>query len=914
MLELSSRRRRGINTSRAHTALGGAAASGPALLAWLLTALALAAPSLSAAHGPDSNGAAVRALYLDKTGVIRWRDSNAEVALYGANYCIMSGSDYRMAGLVSSDRKAMVDEDLAQFARLGWTALRLCTWGDWENADRAGNLIPNDHLDLLDYVIAKARERGIYLLLTPIHTYDPAFADQLGKPTPNQGFSRYFTRPEMGTNPSSIAAQANYIGQLLNHVNPYTGTALKNEPAIAFIEMINEPVHHPQDLSSSVNYINTLVTAVRATGCTKITFFNVSQDFAIAPAIRQSQVDGVSFGWYPTSLGAGHALRGNFLQAVDGYPDMLRPELNGRPRIVYEFDQADLLSGYLYPAMARTFRSVGAQSATMFAYDMLRTAPFNLGWQTHFLNLVHTPRKAISAAIAAEALRRLPRMANYGRYPDNLTFGDFRVSYAEDLSELNAADAFMNAGTTHTPPRNPKALRRIAGFGSSPLVDYEGTAAYFLDKVRDGVWRLEVYPDEVLVRDPFEQPQPDEVVSRLLYRSWPMALHLPDLGPEFLVTPITVPDSNATLATPTPQKAANGKFLITPGVWLLATHERIDPSTLPAQIARVGWAEYHVNERRSYPDLAQSLAPGEYLAGAPIEIRVRVANDVLPDEVNLWVRAAGTRSFDKRIPMSRSHGNDYTAVLAADALVPGLYEYAVSTRTGTRVTTFPGADPGQPSEWPFHADALWSFRLTPPDTPLRLLDPKKDFAQLSLVRAGEQYRTPFFQIVPGETADESALRLGLPDLGIDTPERYAAALYVGDIIAARRADAPHAQAIAVKLRGMDGTPKTLQVTLIEQDGAAWTATVRAGNDWSTVTIPLRDLRLSRSILIPSPYPGLWDYWRADPIGRGGPGDHVRPQDIERLQLTVTPDSDHAATENARGVAIESIRLAFTATP
>ena len=73
--------------------------------------------------------------------------------------------------------------------------------------------------------------------------------------------------------------------------------------------------------------------------------------------------------------------------------------LNGKPRIVYEFDQADLVSGYLYPAMARTFRAVGAQSATMFAYDMLQTAPFNLGWQTHFLNLVHTPKKAVSACI-----------------------------------------------------------------------------------------------------------------------------------------------------------------------------------------------------------------------------------------------------------------------------------------------------------------------------------------------------------------------------------------------------------------------------------------------------------------------------------------------------------------------------------
>ena len=165
--------------------------------------------------------------------------------MYGANYCIMSGSDYRMAGLVSADRKAMIDEDLAQFARMGWTALRLCSWGDWENADAEGNLIVNEHVDLMDYVIAKARARGIYILLTPIHTYDPAFADQMNKPSPNIGFSRYFPREEMGTNPESIAAQVNYIKQLLNHVNRYTGAALKDEPAILFVEMINEPVHHP---------------------------------------------------------------------------------------------------------------------------------------------------------------------------------------------------------------------------------------------------------------------------------------------------------------------------------------------------------------------------------------------------------------------------------------------------------------------------------------------------------------------------------------------------------------------------------------------------------------------------------------------------------------------------------------------
>ncbi|HEY6452479.1 MAG TPA: hypothetical protein VIX87_07750 [Steroidobacteraceae bacterium] len=876
------------------------------LIACIASAVMAAAPV--AAAQPTAHAAA-RAVYLDRAGVVRWRGSNAEVALYGANYCIMSGSDYRMAGLVSADRKAMIDEDMAQFARMGWTALRLCSWGDWENSDRAGNLLVNEHVDLLDYLIAKARERGIYILLTPIHTYDPAFADQLGQPSRNIGFSRYFERREMGTNPASIAAQVNYIGQLLNHVNRYTGVALKDEPAILFVEMINEPVHHPEDLAGSIKYINTLVGAVRATGSRQLTFFNVSQDFAIAPAIERSRVDGVSFGWYPTGLVAGHALHGNFLQAVDAYPDMLRPELHGRPRIVYEFDQADLLSGYMYPAMARTFRAVGAQFAAMFAYDMLQTAPYNLGWQTHFLNLVHTPKKAVSAVIAAEAMRRLPRMRSYGRYPDNLSFGDFRVDYAGDSSELNAEDAFMNAGATADGPRNPGALRRVVGFGSSGAVDYEGTGAYFLDKVRDGVWRLEVYPDEVLVQDPFEQPQPGKVVSRLLYRSWPMTVHLPDLGDDFLATPLTIPRQPAAA----PRRAVRAQVQIEPGVWLLS-RSAADRATLPARIDRVGFEEFHVNQPVSYPDLVLSLAPAEFPVGTPVEIRARAADDVLPDEVNLWVRPAGMRRFGKPIAMSRTRGNDYAAVLPADAVPPGLYEYVVSARTGARVESFPGGEAGQPDEWPFRAATLWSFRVTPAGTAIRLLDPKQDYARLLFVRPGEQYRTPFFQIVPGQSADEAALSLELPDLGADTPARYAAALYIGDVLAARKADAARAQFLDVKLRALDGRRKTLAVTLIEQDGSAWSAEVIAGQDWSTVEVPLAQLHLSRSILIPSPFPGLWDYWRQNPEQRGGPGDQVRLPQVERLQLTVMRNGAgtgaDGGADDARGAVVESIKLRF----
>src|SRR5438046_7558288 len=71
----------------------------------------------------------------------------------------------------------MIDEDMAQFARMGWDGLRLTFWGDWEASDSAGNLIANDHLDLLDYLIARARERGIYMLFSPIQLYGANWPD-----------------------------------------------------------------------------------------------------------------------------------------------------------------------------------------------------------------------------------------------------------------------------------------------------------------------------------------------------------------------------------------------------------------------------------------------------------------------------------------------------------------------------------------------------------------------------------------------------------------------------------------------------------------------------------------------------------------------------------------------------------------
>ena len=117
-------------------------------------------------------------VFQDKDGIVRWKKNNQEVALFGANYCLPSSCDYRAAGYVNADRKAMVREDMDHFKRMGWDALRVCFWGDFQNSDPDGHLIDNDHLNMMDYLIAEASRRGIYMLFSPIVTYDSQFPDE----------------------------------------------------------------------------------------------------------------------------------------------------------------------------------------------------------------------------------------------------------------------------------------------------------------------------------------------------------------------------------------------------------------------------------------------------------------------------------------------------------------------------------------------------------------------------------------------------------------------------------------------------------------------------------------------------------------------------------------------------------------
>lgn len=473
---------------------------------------------------------ATDSLIIDTDGVMRWAKTGKPAAFFGVNYTVPFAYGYRSHKALGVDPQQAIDNDVYHLARLGINAFRVHVW-DTEISDVAGNLINNEHLRLFDYLLSKLEERGIYIVITPIAFWGNGYPEKDEK---TGSFSNVYGKEQSVVNEKAIQAQERYLKQFFNHVNPYTKKTYGKDPFVVATEINNEPKHSgPKSLAT--NYINRLAAALKSTGWTKPVFYNISESPDYADAVAASKVNGFSFQWYPIGLVAGHEQKGNFLPNVDQYviPFDTISAFHHKPRIIYEFDAADVLQSYLYPAMARSFRTAGFQWATQFAYDPMATAYANTEYQTHYLNLAYTPSKAISLLIAGEVFRNTPLFKSYGKYPADTLFENFRLSYKENLSEMNSEKVFYYSNTTTTSPRKTKSLEHIAGVGSSVLVNYKGTGAYFLDKLPDGNWRLEVMPDVKRISDPFSKASPNKEVIRVVWETHPITINLANLNTGF---------------------------------------------------------------------------------------------------------------------------------------------------------------------------------------------------------------------------------------------------------------------------------------------------------------------------------------------------------------------------------------------
>lgn len=819
-------------------------------------------------------------IYVDKAGVMRYTETKKEASFFGVNYTVPFAHGYRMHKKLGIDHKKAIDADVYHMHRLGLNAFRVHVW-DTEITDSAGNLLQNEHLDLYDYLLFRLESYGIKTVLTPLAYWGN------GYPEPDEKTGSFASiinnKQKVLIEEWAIKAQENYLKQLLQHVNPYTKKKYGEDRDIIALEINNEP-HHTGPKDKVKEYISRMVKAVRSTGWTKPIFYNISESPAYADVVANSDIQGVTFQWYPTGLVANRSLKGNYLPNVDHYRIPFRdtiPAFKNKALMVYEFDAADVAGSYMYPAMARSFRTAGFQWATQFAYDPLYTAHFNTEYQTHYLNLLYTPSKAISLMIASKVFQKLPRLKSYGTYPQDTLFDVFRLSPHHNLSEMNEDTAFYYSNSTATVPKNISKLKHIAGVGSSPAVQYEGTGAYFLDKVADGHWTLEVMPNIIYLTDPFGKASPKKIISTIDSSAHSIQITLPDLGRSFSLShPITT--VHETLTKIVTENAEKG-FLVKPGIYHLTR-------------ALMG-VDFYSKKELDLENVNQLLVihspASEVSANEPLYISGQIANHWSFDSIDFEVRNAMNqwRTIRGRIANSK-----FDATIPADMMVPGIINYRMILRRNNRdVFVFPGGYKGDPYAWDNqHINETWSTYVPPFGSPVRIYDPHRDKDKLMIYNPDWRNNLVGYSMATNRKHLVQWMRMSK-----DAPEQLLAwQLYVGDLLKARGREVDGLHNLA--LRGKSLTGKTsLRISLIDKLGNSYGADIEFDEKTKDVSIPVSAFTWSETLLLPSAYPRFMPKTFMSASAAA-----LRFENVEKIEvriMNVTPGTD-------QGVEIEFIQL------
>jgi hypothetical protein len=818
-------------------------------------------------------------VYVDKEGVMRYTKGKQEASFFGVNYTTPFAHAYRAQKAQGIDLEQAIRNDVYHFARLGLQAFRVHVW-DTEISDTAGNLLENEHLRLFDFLLAELKKRNIRSIITPIAFWGNGYPER-DEPTP--GFSRYFGRGKLTTNDTAIRAQENYLRQFFQHVNPYTGLRYQDDPDIIATEINNEPAHSGPK-AGVTNYIKRLAKTIRATGWRKPVFYNIAQGPYYSDAVANADVQGLSFQWYPAGLVSGATLQGNTLPHVDQYKIPFRdtvPAFRNKALMVYEFDAADIAGSYMYPFMAKAFREAGFQWATQFAYDPLAIAGVNTEYQTHYLNLAYTPSKAISLMIAAEAFSRIPRRKSYGTYPADSSFDAFTVSYDRHLSEMNSGDKYYYTNNTNTQPMNPAAIRHIAGVGSSPLVHYSGSGAYFLDKLADGVWRLELMPDAVALQDPFEKTSPRKPVTGIVWRKNAISIQLEDLGSDFRVEPL--------LADHSIEDAVNNNTVsVKPGLYLLVRKGvEADTSRLTMPGA-IGLRDFVAPAATPMDKHFQHQPPVYATADQTLTLTATIAG-WQPDKVQVEISRKGW-GRGRQMEM-QANGYEYTAAIPADWVGDGELRYRFILQKDGNYHSYPANSSENPYAWDAYQADYYSLTVRKPGASIDLFHPSRHDRIFLTPNWRRGFQSGF---ISGEHSGDLLYQLRISDLAVD--EVMGLQHYIGDVVNGIGEEFQQSE-LRMRVRAVGAEATDLRVALVNKWGTAFAATVQAGSDWQEISVPIHELQKAEALLLPRPYPGFQPLQfissETAPV--------FRWKDMEQLQLQTLPL--HTSVEK-RDVTIE----------
>ncbi len=831
-------------------------------------------------------------VFVDKNGTMRWEKTKEEVHGFGVNYTVPFAHAYRTAQRMGIDPKQAIDNDVYHFTRLGFDLYRVHVW-DTQISDVEGNLLQNEYLDAFDYLVQKLKQHNINYVITPIAFWGDGWPEP---DTETPGFSHKYGKDKALINQDAIRAQQTYLFQFLNHVNPYTKLAYKEDPSVIAFEVSNEP-HHRGEASDVTKFVKGMVDAMRKTGTKKPIFYNMSHAVQFMDAYFKGGVDGGTFQWYPTGLGYQQELSGNLLPNVNDYnmPFENIIKKHRGAKLVYEFDAADVGKSYIYPAMARSFRTAGIQIATHFAYDPTFMAANNTEYNTHYMNLVYTPQKALSLKICSEVFHEIPMYSEFGIYPQNTTFGDFKVNYTNDLAEYNSEEKFFYTNATKSIPKNESQLKEIAGFGNSELVQYDGTGAYFLDKISDGNWRLEVMPDAVWVNDPFGRNSTDKTIGVIKWEIHQMTLNMKDLGSDFNLESINKDNSFST-------KTDGKTFAIRPGTYMISKEGLTKNWSANNTFKTNKLNDFFAIETTVEKPWLIHTPLNEVVENEPMKVSAKFVAPTKPKEMVLTGFNIDGKYFN--VMMQEHAPYQYIAEIPSETTKKGFINYniIVKMEDGSQVT-YPSGKDGSLYEWDFYDRTPYKVTVVPSSNPIYLFDAYED----SEVLVKEWRRG--FKLVPTERKNEAEFQMNIGKLFVVDEENlnadplydYSFKHFVMEELKGRKRDLDQKDSLVFYGRSLNDKPFKIQIAFVLEDGSSYGKVIEVGSELKSYKMALNDFKPMKTVTLPRPYPSFLPYFLNHQVESG-----FDINKVESLQFSIGPEISKEALTDDYGVGIISV--------
>jgi hypothetical protein len=827
-----------------------------------------------------------KSTYVDDFGVFRWSKNKEEIRLFGVNYTLPFAHGYRAINYVNKNHKTAIDKDVYHLARLGVNAFRVHIW-DAEVTDSLGNLINSPQLDLLDYTLAKMKERGFKTLITPFKVGDNGYPE---KNVPTQGFSNKLEKWQTYADEKIIEKQIRYFTQLLNHINPYTGIAYKNDPDIIALEINNEPTHDNGEIATV--YINKMVDVIRKVGFKNPIFYNVSEVSKFIDNYLDANIQGCTFQWYPTGLVRNSLLEMNNLPNVDAYqiPFKDKKKFQNKARIIYEFDPGDTNQSTLFPAMARSFREAKFQFAAQFAYDPIDLAFANTEYQTHYFNLAYTPSKAISFKIAAAIFSETPNGKSFGRYPNNTNFGNTNLDSDKNLAIYNSETSFFYTNSTSENPKNLEKLNNIAGIGSSNLVKYSGTGAYFLDKISAGIWRLEILPDVIWVNDPFAKASLQKTVAILQNNQNEIEISLSDLGSTFHISGI---NNDNTFS----EKTTIKKFTISSGTYLLHTKNDVSSINKNQKLGTIFLNEFATTNQQ----INQTFVVHKPIKSIEKNMDLTIeANIVSPSKIEK-VEVVWPSGYQKtaNFLMEKIDNFQYRVMIPKNNLYGNEFKYHIVVYTENGEIVFPDNLKGNPIDWDFVPEKRYTTKIVQTAPIIVLFDANQESENNFLWPAQRGYR---FETITHKVSSENILNVTVNNLKGEIADFTFKILVEKSI----KNDSHHLNSVnSMLIEVASGTSKNqkVQIAIQQKNGFVFGKIIELTPEMTSFSIPFSELKIVPMVLLPRPYPDFQDYWFSS----------LAPQQfdktaIEALQISIGPGIYTENQNEYQGIIIRKILL------